>query len=182
MGFLAKIFSVVPKEEREGLSLGKDAHWEVSSSSDLPSFLRSLHHIVPSHAILYLEGGGPPPKDIVKFFSEQCVPEVRHIAMGTIWPRPQVFHLPATRENLIQLAVLAEQCNRAQIAIHLHVYAGDVMLLEWHDAFFQNPMHLSKDVTEDSLKAICSELSLQYNRFGEHIEHRGAVDAAARRD
>jgi len=30
MGFLAKIFGAVSKEEREGLSLGDNAHWEVS--------------------------------------------------------------------------------------------------------------------------------------------------------
>jgi len=31
---------------------------------------------------------------------ERAVPEQRHVALGTIWPRPRVYHVPATNEVL----------------------------------------------------------------------------------
>ena len=170
MGFLAKLFGATSKEELNGLSLGSNAHWEVSPPSDFPSLLRALYHIALPDSILYLEGGGHPPKEIASFLSERCVPEVTHIAMGTIWPRPQVFHLPATPENLGRLAELAEQCCALQVAVHLHVYAGQTMLLEWYDAFCKDPMYLSDKIDEDRLRAFCSELSLEFKRFGENVE------------
>lgn len=169
MGFMARIFGAVFKEELKGLSLGSDVYWEVSPPSDFPSLLHALHHIVPDNAILYLEGG-QPPKEIKQFLEARCVPEVTHIAIGTLWPRPQVFHLPATPENLSQLAELTKQCCPPQVAVHLHVYSDSAMLLEWYDAFSKDPMYLSKEVSEDRIKAFCSDLSVKFKRLGENVE------------
>src|SRR5215467_12631044 len=107
MGFFAKLFGATPREQLKGISLGPDAAWEVTPTPDLPAFLRALPQLVAPDSILYLEGG-TPPEPVREFLEAHCVPEQSHVAMGTIWPRPQVFHLPATGENLCQLAQLAE--------------------------------------------------------------------------
>jgi hypothetical protein len=161
MGVLGRLLGVVPKHERNGICLGSDARWEVTAPTELPSFLRALAQFVPDDAILYLEGGSP--RDAVKAFLEtHCVPEVTHLAMGTIWPRPQVFHLPATPGNLSDLARLAEQCCAAEIAVHLHVYRDGRVLLEWHDAFSGDPLYISGSVSEDNVAAFCKALALEY--------------------
>ncbi len=161
MGILARLFNFVPRKELKGLCLGKDAYWKIAPTKDLPSLLRALPSLVPENVILYLEDGTPPP-DIKAFLNANSVPEVLHLVMGTIWPRPRVFHLPATLKNLSRLAELAEKCAAFEVAIHLHVYKHDKVLLEWYDAFFDDPMYLSREIPREKVHAFCSELSLQY--------------------
>ena len=123
-----------------------------------------------------MPNGGNPPKEIRNFFDEHCVPEVTHLAMGTIWPRPLVFHLPATSENLNELAVCAEKCNECEVAVHLHVYRQDKVLLEWYDAFFKDPMYLSREIAEENLRDFCSELSLRYKVAQNYVVPGNGVD------
>lgn len=164
MGILAKLFNATPCEQLKGVSLGKNAHWEVSPSRDFPLLLEALPKILPPGSILYLEGG-TPPKEIEAFLHSHCAPEETHLAMGTIWPKPQAFHLPATAENLAKLANLAEQGPAMQIAVHLHVFHQGKVLLEWYDAFWKDPLYLSEVVVEDRLKDFCSSLSLAYKKL-----------------
>ena len=164
MGFLAKLFNATPREKLKGASLGKDACWEVSPVRDFPSLLGELHKILPQGSILYLEGG-TPPAEIGEFLNSHCVPEETHVAMGTIWPKPQAFHLPATAENLSRLAKLARHCSAMQIAVHLHVYHQGKVLLEWYDAFWKDPFYLSEAVVEERLKDFCSSLSVTCKRL-----------------
>jgi hypothetical protein len=84
--------------------------------------------------------------------------------MGTIWPRPEGFHLPATPENLSGLADIAENCVGPEVAIHFHVYKDNKILLEWYDAFF-DPMFISKEIPEGKIKEFCTKLSITYETF-----------------
>jgi len=166
MGFLAKLFGVVLRTHLKGICLGRDAAWEVSPISDLPAFLRALPCLLPPESILYLEGG-TPPKNIKAFLDARRVPEVSHIAMGTIWPKPKIFHLPATAGSLGTLAEFAEKVATSQVAVHLHVYINGRVLLEWYDAFGKDPFYLSAAISENKVKDFCSVLSLTYKRLGE---------------
>jgi hypothetical protein len=168
MGILAKLFGATPQEQLEGVSLGKSAYWEVSPVRDFPALLEALPQILPQGAILYLEGG-TPPKEINTFLNSHCVPEETHLAMGTIWPKPLTFHLPATVENLTQLAKLTRKCPAMQIAVHLHVYHQGKVFLEWYDAFWKDPFYLSDAVVEERLKDFCSSLSLTYKGFSSAV-------------
>ena len=108
VGFLSRLFNAVPSEERDGIHLDINTpQWKLSPAKDLPSFLRALAELAPEGAILYLEGG-TPGGDLLPFLTERSVPEQAHVAMGTIWPRPKKFHVPATRDNLLALAELME--------------------------------------------------------------------------
>ena len=169
MGFLAKLFGATPREEMEGISLGRDAAWEVSAVSDLPAFLRALPRLLAPDSVLYLEDG-TPPKKIKAFLDSHCLPEISRLAMGTIWPKPQTFHLPATTENLDKLAELAEKVVAPQVAVHLHAYAHGRVLLEWYDAFGKAPFYLSGAIPEDNVKDFCSALSLTYKNLQQNVE------------
>jgi hypothetical protein len=177
VGILAKLFGGASREELKGIALGQEAAWEVSSARDFPSLLRALPLLLPSDAVLYLEGGSPP-KDIEAFLDAHCVPERSHVAMGTIWPRPRTFHLPATTENLTELAALAEKCAAMQIAVHLHVYAQASVLLEWYDAFWKDPLHLSLAIPEDRVRAFSSALGLTYKKTKRNVEPDGAANGS----
>ncbi len=162
MGFLAKLFNAVPSEERKGLHLDwKTAHWMVSKADSFPAFLRALADLAPAESILYIEGGGEPSSRLDDFLYARSVPEQAHLAMGTIWPRPTVYHLPATRENLFDFAEIAEACGTITPAIHLHLYQGGRVLLQWYDAFFL-PFFIAKEIPEEEVRKFCETLSLKY--------------------
>ena len=174
MGFLAKMFGAVSAEERKGIHLDyRTPQWKVSKAKDLPGFLRALADLAPPDSILYLEGGTPPAR-LLDFLREHCIPEQSHIAMGTIWPRPTVFHLPATRANLVGFADLAERCATPEAAIHLHLYEKDRVLLQWYDAFF-DPFYISKEIPEDRVQKFCIELGLKYETDKEGEQGGGEV-------
>lgn len=161
MGFLGKLFNIVPKEEREGISLdSRTPHWKVSKVKYLPAFLRALVELLPQGSILYLEDGSPSGK-LRQFLDEKSIHEQAHVAMGTIWPRPLVFHVPATAENLGELADITENCAEPEAAIHLHVYCEGKVLLQWYDAF-TDPFYISKEISEDKVRQFCNKLSIQY--------------------
>jgi hypothetical protein len=163
MGFLARLFRATPREEIQGASLGQDAAWEVSPTSDLAAFLRALPLLLLPDSILYIEGASLPD-EVKAFLDTRRVPEALHIAVGTLWPRPKVFHLPATAENLATLTQLAETCAPFEIAFHLHAYCEGKVLLQWYDAF-TDPLYLSADIAEEAVEDFCAALSVTYMRL-----------------
>jgi hypothetical protein len=128
-----------------------------------------LPHLLPADSILYLEGG-TPLEQFKAFLDANCVPEISHVAMGTIWPKPQAFHLPATPDNLARFADLAERLATPQAAVHLHAYAQGRVLLEWYDAFWKDPFYLSSVIPEDKVRDFCSGLSLTYKNLKQNVE------------
>jgi hypothetical protein len=161
MGFLARLFGAVPKAEREGIMLDyRTPQWKISKSKDLPSFLRALIDLLPPGSMLYFEGGSPSGK-LLAFLNERSVPEQSHVAMGTIWPRPKIFHVPATPENLNSLVELTGSCASPELAVHVHVYFEEKVLLQWYDAF-SDPFYISKDIPESKVSEFCGKLQLHY--------------------
>jgi hypothetical protein len=147
----------VPAREMSGLRLNGRA-WEVPGQNLKPTeFLRALPLLTHSDAMLFLEGGAHPPA--LKQFLRAHDVEGPPIARGTIWPRAQTFHVPTTGAVLSPLADLVEGCGAIEFCYHLHVYAGDRVLLEWHDAF-TDAFLVSKQVPESRLRAFCERLAL----------------------
>jgi len=169
MGLIGKLFNTVPEKEREGITLDfRSPQWKVSSPKIFSSFLRALAELIPPNAIVYIEGGSPR-KELQAFLEEKSVHEVSHVAMGTIWPRPKMFHVPATSENLFELADISEHYAEPEVAIHFHVYKNNQVLLQWYDAF-ADPIYVSKEISEDKIKAFCEKLELQYETDTEGVE------------
>ena len=160
MKWLYKLLNAATPEEQKGISL-KNPQWEVSPLNDMPSFLRSLIGIIPENSILYLEGGSPD-EEISTYLKERKANKPTKIALGTIWPRPIFYHMPFTPENVNGLAEIMEHHATPEGAIHLHIYKNDKIILEWHDAFFDDPMYISEDIDAQKIRQFCKKLSLKY--------------------
>lgn len=166
MGLLAKLFGAVPREEMSGIHLDMThPFWEVSGETDFPSLLTALLDLLPEGSILYFEGGSPSGA-LLEFLREREIPERAHVAYGTIWPRPRVFHLPATPQTMRVLVEITRSCAYPELAIHFHVYRDQRVLLEWHDAFTQ-PMMLSGDLPEQKVRTFAEKLSMSCENGGE---------------
>ncbi len=163
MGLLAKIFGAVPRNEMSGIRLDMThPFWEVSGETDFPSLLAMLLDLLPEESVLYFEGGSPSGA-LLEFLRSQEVPEGAHVAYGTIWPKPKVFHLPATQQTMRRLAEMTQSCAYPELSIHFHVYRGQSVLLEWHDAFTQ-PMLLSGELQEQKVRTFTERLSMSYKK------------------
>lgn len=174
MGLLAKIFGAVPREEMSGIRLDMTRpFWEVSGKTDFPSLMGALPDLLPGECTLYFEGGSPSGQ-LLDFLKEHGVPERAHVAYGTIWPRPRVFHLPASPQTMSRLANLTSSCTYPELAVHFHVYRDQAVLLEWHDAFTQ-PMLLSGELPEQKIKAFALRLHMSYKKG---VEQDAAPNAA----
>ncbi len=164
MGWVGKIFGVVPKEERDGIRLNREQpFWEVDGTKDAAAVFRALHDLLPEGSILYLEDGFPD-KSIRAFFDRYAIPEQAHVALGTMWRSTNRIHVPATRETLTELATLAEHHAAPELAIHFHVYKDGKMLLEWYDGFFTDPMYLDSSLSESAIATFANALGVQYRR------------------
>jgi len=161
MGWLAKIFGGVPREEMSGIRLDtKRSYWEVSGKTDFPAVLAALADLLPAECVLYFEGGSPSGQ-LLEFLRGRQIPERTHVACGTIWPKPRVFHLVATAETAARLSELMRSCAYPELAVHFHIYRGQTVLLEWHDAFSQ-PMLLSGELPEEQVRAFAERLKMSY--------------------
>jgi hypothetical protein len=159
MGLLAKIFGAVSQEETDGIRLDTTRpFWEVSGETDYPSLLTALPDLLPEECVLYFEDGSPDG-EMADFLKTHSVPERAHVAYGTIWPRPKMFHVPATLETMSRLSELSRSCAAPELATHFHVYRDQSVLLEWHDAFFQ-PMLVSGDLPEQKVRAFAERLRM----------------------
>ena len=91
------------------------------------------------------------------------MPEQSHVALGTVWPRPETFHVRATQETLAELRELAEHHAEPELAIHFHVYKDGRVILEWHDAFDES-MLLREDIPESEVRTLARRLGTTYKR------------------
>lgn len=166
MGLLAKIFGAVSREEMKGIRLDVTrGFWEVFGDTDFPTLLAALPDLLPEDCVLYFEGGSPRD-ELLEFLNAHGVPERAHVAYGTIWPKPRVFHLPAAPETIRCLAGLMKSCVYSELANHFHVYRNGCVLLEWHDAFTQ-PMLLSGELPEHRVRAFAERLHMSYEKGAE---------------
>jgi len=158
MSFIAKIFGAVSKEERKGILMGLVDAWEISGvkGKSFPDFLRALPNLLPEDSILYLEGTSA--RDAIAFLQKNAAKEICKVAIGTIWPRPQFFHIRISSETMSELAQVAEKHAQPEICIHLHAYQKDRVLLEWHDAFSQE-FRISKEISEQRVIEFCKQLN-----------------------
>ena len=93
--------------------------------------------------------------------------------MGTIWPRPKVFHVPATATALTELAKIMGHHAEPELAVHFHVYRNESVLLEWHDAFSQ-PMLMSGAIPEEKIKVLADKIGKDFRKI---VEQGASADA-----
>jgi hypothetical protein len=162
--WLTRLFSCGARKQPAGIELDPHSHWEISAPKEHAPFLRCLIELLPPGAILYLEGTSIA-HDVSDFLAAHAVESPTPVRRGTIWPMPAVHHVPATAANTEALASLIARHPAPEICDHLHAYVGSAVILQWHDAFFDDPLLLSSRVPEDAVKRFCQSLGCSYKRI-----------------
>jgi hypothetical protein len=153
-------------EKAKGISLGEKTRWVMKGLSEYEPFFRNVERLLPeSGAIIYFEGVATSP-DVRKFLEEHSVAPEQEVLRGTSWPKPSIFHLPASPEVLSGLADLASRHAYPEIADHCHVYTKDGMILQWYDACDPGcPLGAGPTITEERVKAFCNLAGAEYSAY-----------------
>lgn len=163
MEWFRKLIGAASKQELSDLCLDLTRpYWELQGPPTFVDLFSILRGWLPPGSMLYLEGGYPD-SELLAFLESHAVPGQVHIALGTIWPRPRVFHLPAEPSTLDGLCRLMDHHAEPELAIHFHVYRGEQILLEWHDAFSQ-PLLLHGDMPEERVRQLAEAFGGTYTR------------------
>jgi predicted GIY-YIG superfamily endonuclease len=73
--------------------------WRVDVAIELADERRATAF---EHSLAYFEGTGESL--VAKYLTEVSVPAQVQVAVGTIWPRPDHYHVPVIRESMDALA------------------------------------------------------------------------------
>ncbi len=129
---------------------------EIGYVRDLYRLLRAIDEAMPKDAVLYLEGTDFAP-DVASFLESRPAQDRREIKAHTLWPKPKVFHIPLTGDNLAQLRNLAEKHAGPEVADHLVVYRGENVLLWAHDAGY-GYVRVARDLSQSIVEALRNAL------------------------
>ena len=125
---------------------------EIGYVTDLYKLLRAIDEAMPKDAVLYLEGTDFAP-DVVTFLESRPAQDRREIKAHTLWPKPKVFRLPLTGDNLVEFRNLAENHAEPEVGDHLVVYRGEEVLLWAHDAGY-GYVRVARDLSESIVAAL----------------------------
>lgn len=159
MSLLSRILGYVPRGERGGIRLEDKEPWRVSPTRDVGGFLRALSLLVPDGCIAYFEDTGE--KHVAEYLRHAAIPPAVRIAPGTIWPRPDCYHVALTAGAAEGLADFLDHNPCGFFCAHLHVYRDRTVLLQWFDAF-DDPMYVSRSVDEQSVNRFAGALGVGY--------------------
>jgi hypothetical protein len=123
--------------------------WCVSPTKDVDRFLRALPSLVPSGSVAYFEDTAE--SHVARYLGSVSIPAQAQLAMGTIWPRPDCYHVPLTAGTMQSLAAFLEKNPAGFFCTHCHVYRDGVVLLQWYDAFINDPMYISRAISADAV-------------------------------
>lgn len=166
MGWISKLFGAVPKKEMEGIHLDvTQPYWEVDGPKTFQELFNALQGWLPKGVILYFEGGSPDA-EINDFMAKYSVQEKAHVAMGTIWPRPKIFHVLAEPAILTELSKIMEHHAEPELAIHFHAYKNNFVLLEWYDAF-SLPILMNGSISEEQVKNFAEKTGKKFRKIVE---------------
>jgi len=160
MGWFAKLFGYTTPP---GIRIDFQNAWQVSAPKNISAFIRKLTEIMPLGAILYLESTSSP-SHVTRILEKIEYEPQAQVARGTIWPKPRCFHIPMTQENLNTISGLLEKNAQPEVCDHFHVYAESRILLEWHDAFFNDPFLVDRQISEEKLKNFCHSIRSSYQK------------------
>jgi hypothetical protein len=149
LSLLSRLFGYATREEAGGARLDDAEPWVVPPTRNAATLLRSLPTLFPVGASVYFEG--TTERKFAPWLEAHATSPSLKVAYGTIWPRPDYYHVPLEVTLLEEAANLIEREGVAHPCIHLHVHDGNHVLLEWHDAFGDDPMYISSVVPRDRI-------------------------------
>ena len=157
MGFLARLLGAVPKEERNGIRLDEPDPWRVSPTKDVERFLRALPSLVPDGSIAYFEDTAE--SHVAEYLRQVSIPGEAQLAVGTLWPKPDIYHVPVTVDSMQALATFLEEHPAGVLfCSHCHAYRNGLVLVQWHDAFIDDPIYISRTIGPEVVSAFAQTL------------------------
>ncbi|MCY2931721.1 MAG: hypothetical protein NTV86_19955 [Planctomycetota bacterium] len=138
--------------------------WEVTPPRDLGAFIRNLPHLLPEGTFLVLEGGSIA-EEVQEFLRGHQPPSVPEIALDTIWPKPEVFHLAIGPETMNALSAFAPTLASPEIADHIKAYRDDQEVLAMYDVSCHDPWLAAATVTEERLTEFCRITGCQFRPY-----------------
>ena len=129
---------------------------EAESNKDVERFVRALPLLVPEGSVAYFEGTGE--SHVAAYLGRVSIPAPVQVAVGTIWPRPDCYHVPVTVESIEALATYLEDAPAGFFCSHCHVYRNGEVLLEWYDAFMDDPLYMSRTMSETVVREFATNL------------------------
>ena len=159
MSLLSRMLGYVPRDEQGGIRLEDKEPWRVNSTRDVARFLRALELLVPDGSIAYFEDTGE--KHVAEYLRKAAIAPAVRVATGTIWPKPDCYHVALTPGAAEELADFLDHNPCSFFCAHLHVYRDRNILLQWYDAF-DDPMYVSRTVDEGVVSAFASALGVTY--------------------
>jgi hypothetical protein len=161
--FINLIRQLFAKTDRiDGIRLAEPQYWIVDATHDAAAFYRALIQFSPEGAIVCLEGA--TESNVPALLQDRRSSNPTMVAAGTIWPKSDFYHVDATSQNLEDLADMIEQHGIAMPAIHTHLYRGEQMLLEWYDAFADEPFWVSGTIDESVVGTFANGLGSSYRK------------------
>jgi hypothetical protein len=156
-----EVLGILPRGDSQALRLTDRDPWEVGETRDASAFYRALHHLITPTSVLYLEGS--TEKEVPRFLEMIPAEHPRQVRIGTVFPSPDIYHIPATPRHLNALADLIDRWGIALPAIHTHLYDDLGMILEWHDAFTE-PILVSSRVSEEQVRRFANAIGQSVTR------------------
>lgn len=158
---MSKLFNAVSTNDLDGLKLKFDGCWAITAHRwDVSACFAGLDQLAGESATLYLEGG-VHSQEISKFIRVHSIPADQPIARGTVWPRQQVHHLPASSAVFDALSQLADHHASPEICEHLVIYRDSLVLVDWYDAF-DREVYASSQIPEHLVEAFADFVGGSY--------------------
>jgi hypothetical protein len=139
-----------------------DDCWEVPGIKRGDTFFAALADLLPFPVYLCFECTGMAP-DVRALLQSHAVEPPLQIRTGTLWPKPSVFHVQASDDFIREMVRVASVHAEPEFCDHFHAYDGEVMLLQWYDAFVL-PLLVNASIPEPSLRRFCDRLSVSFRR------------------
>jgi hypothetical protein len=135
-------------------------YWEITAPKDGAAFMRALPNLLPADAVLCIEGTAVAAEVRAVLLRHKVVPDVR-LARDTILPRSTLFYFRMTAAAIADVAALFEKHSAPEIGDHLKAFQAGIVLLWWHDAFYDYPLAVSAQLPEVQIKAFCRQLDCE---------------------
>jgi hypothetical protein len=75
-----------------------------------------------------------------------------------------VYHVPATVAVLNELTKIMTHHAAQELAVHIHVYRGNEVLLEWYDAF-SDPLLMNGIISEEQIKIFSNKIKATFKKI-----------------
>ena len=150
------------EQEMAGIQLDMRNCWEVTEIRGVQAakYFLALLDIMPADSVFCVETSNLV-EEVREFLEANKMPNTTRVLLGSIWPKPDVFHIPFSEQNMRQMAEFAVNFAIPEICDHIHIYKNDEVLLEWFDVF-SKPLYISKKFSEDSINDFCSKVGCEY--------------------